>query len=63
MKTINDYKHIALVPHENKKLRLSVLWNIPTACNRATADFLVSSPLMERGYEHPTPDLERYTAR
>jgi methylglyoxal synthase len=44
-------------------LRLAVLWNIPTACNRATADFLISSPLMDREYEHPTPDLDRYAAR
>ena len=44
-------------------LRLAVLWNIPTACNRATADFLISSPLMGREYEHPTPDLDRYAAR
>ncbi len=43
-------------------LRLAVLWNIPTACNRATADFLISSPLMGQEYEHPTPDLERYQA-
>ncbi len=41
-------------------LRLAVLWNIPTACNRATADFLISSPLMDREYHHPTPDLDRY---
>jgi methylglyoxal synthase len=41
-------------------LRLAVLWNIPTACNRSTADFLISSPLMEEYYEHPTPDLDRY---
>ena len=26
-------------------------YNVPIACNRATADFLLSSPLMERGYE------------
>jgi methylglyoxal synthase len=26
-------------------LRLAVLYNVPTACNRATADFLISSPL------------------
>lgn len=44
-------------------LRLAVLWNIPTACNRATADFIISSPLMDREYEAPTPDLDRYAAR
>jgi methylglyoxal synthase len=43
-------------------LRLSVLRNIPTACNRATADFLISSPLMAEEYEHSTPDLERYAS-
>jgi hypothetical protein len=41
-------------------LRLAVLYNIPTASNRATADFLISSPLMTSEYEHPTPDLDRY---
>ncbi|MGB8212204.1 MAG: methylglyoxal synthase [Anaerolineales bacterium] len=44
-------------------LRLAVLRNIPTACNRATADFLISSPLMREEYEHPMPDLERYAAK
>jgi methylglyoxal synthase len=44
-------------------LRLAVLMNIPTACNRATADFLISSPLMGEHYEHPTPDLDRYSSR
>jgi methylglyoxal synthase len=43
-------------------LRLAVLYNIPTACNRSTADFIISSPLMGQEYDHPTPDLERYTA-
>jgi methylglyoxal synthase len=32
-------------------LRIAVVYNIPIACNRATADFLLSSPLMERAYE------------
>jgi methylglyoxal synthase len=41
-------------------LRLAVLYNIPTACNRSTADFIISSPLMGHEYERPTPDLERY---
>ncbi len=44
-------------------LRLAVLMNIPTACNRSTADFLISSPLMGEEYQHPTPDLERYAAK
>jgi methylglyoxal synthase len=44
-------------------LRLAVLYNIPTASNRATADFIISSPLMTDEYEHPTPDLDRYRQR
>jgi methylglyoxal synthase len=31
-------------------LRLAVLYNIPTACNRATADFLISSPFIDLPY-------------
>jgi len=41
-------------------LRLAVLYNIPTASNRSTADFIISSPLMLEEYENSTPDLERY---
>lgn len=34
--------------------RLSVLYDIPMACNRATAEFLIASPLFVKGYErHP----------
>jgi methylglyoxal synthase len=32
-------------------LRLAVVWNIPVACNCASADFMISSPLMSREYE------------
>lgn len=42
-------------------LRLAVLYNIPTASNRATADFIISSALMSQEYEKPMPDLERYS--
>jgi methylglyoxal synthase len=43
-------------------LRLAVLYNIPTACNRSTADFIISSQLMNQEYERSTPDLVRYAA-
>ena len=32
-------------------LRIAVVYNVPIACNRATADFMLSSPLMDREYE------------
>ena len=34
-------------------LRLTVLHNIPTACNRVTADFLISSPLFSQSLDRP----------
>jgi hypothetical protein len=34
--------------------RIAVLYNVPIACNRATADLLLSSPLMPREYERMT---------
>ena len=36
-------------------LRVAVVHNVPIACNRATADFLLSSPLMHREYERLLP--------
>lgn len=44
-------------------LRISVLYNLPTACNRATADFLVSSPLIESRYERAENDYQAYLRR
>jgi methylglyoxal synthase len=44
-------------------LRITVLYNIPTACNRATADFLISSDLFD-GYYTPKPmDVDDYLNR
>ena len=39
-------------------LRLSVLYNIPVACNRATADFLISSPLLGNPYDRIIKDFQ-----
>jgi len=44
-------------------LRLAVVWNIPIACNRASADFMISSPLMDGEYDRLVPDYETYRTR
>ncbi len=43
-------------------LRIATLWNIPIACNKSTADFVISSPLMEQ-YDRDIPNFEGYTRR
>jgi methylglyoxal synthase len=46
-------------PDVKALLRLAVLYNIPTACNRATADFLISSPFMMSEYQRIIPDYSK----
>lgn len=46
-------------PDVKALLRLAVLHNIPTASNRATADFLITSPLMDVEYSRRMPDFGR----
>jgi methylglyoxal synthase len=43
-------------PDVKALLRIAVLYNIPTACNRATADFMVASPLFHGEYERTVED-------
>lgn len=50
-------------PDVKALLRITVVWNIPVACNRASADFIISSPLMSTGYERLVPDYSKYRAR
>lgn len=44
-------------------LRIAVVWNIPVACDRASADFMISSPLMSEPYERLVPDYVNYRER
>ena len=50
-------------PDVKALLRVAVVWNIPMACNRASADFMISSPLMASGYERTLPDYTGYLGR
>jgi methylglyoxal synthase len=42
---------------------MAVVWNIPIACDRASADFMISSPLMDKRYLRLVPDYDVYRAR
>jgi len=50
-------------PDVRALLRIAVVWNIPVACNRASADFMISSPLMTSDYERQVPDYATYIDR
>ena len=50
-------------PDVKALLRIAVVWNIPIACNRASADFLFSSLLMNQEYPRILPDYNLYRER
>lgn len=53
-------------PHDSDVralLRIAVVWNIPIACNRASADFMIASPLLSNSYQRFSPDYHVYTER
>jgi len=50
-------------PDVKALLRIAVVWNIPVACNRSSADFMISSTLMDAPYERLLPDYGAYRER
>jgi methylglyoxal synthase len=50
-------------PDVKALLRIAVVWNIPIACNRASADFMFSSHLMSEEYHRFIPDYDVYRRR
>ena len=50
-------------PDVKALLRIAVVWNIPVACNRSSADFMISSPLMTGEYERSVPDYDAHLTR
>jgi methylglyoxal synthase len=50
-------------PDVKALLRIAVVWNIPVACNRASADYMISSPLLSSTYERQLPEYEAYQNR
>ena len=54
------------LPHDidvKSLLRVALVYNVPMACNRATADFLISSPLMNEEYRRATMGIEDQLVR
>jgi methylglyoxal synthase len=50
-------------PDVKALLRIAVVWNIPVACDRATADYVISSQLMNEPYERILPDYASHNER
>ena len=49
-------------PHDSDVralLRIAVVWNLPIACNRASADYMLTSPLLVEPYEALVPEYGR----
>ncbi len=44
-------------------LRMCVVWNVPIANNRSTADFIITSPLFNQEYELKMTDYDKYINR
>lgn len=50
-------------PDVKALLRIAMVWNIPVACNRASADFMISSKLMDEEYQRKVPNFATHNNR
>lgn len=53
------------MPHDpdvKALLRVAAVWNVAVACNRCSADFLLSSPLIQQEHSYQIPDYDAYLA-
>jgi len=50
-------------PDVRALLRIAAVWNIPVATTLASADFIISSPLMNEAYARQVPDYKEYKQR
>jgi methylglyoxal synthase len=56
---------LSAMPHDpdvKAILRLATLWNIPVACNRSTADFIINSKLLNSDYDLQLNHVKSYLA-
>lgn len=54
------------MPHDpdiKALLRIAAVWNIPLACNEASADYIINSSLIQSDYSKTTPDFSDYLSR
>lgn len=57
---------LASMPHDpdvKALLRIAAVWNVPVACNPASADYIISSPMLEQAYESQVPDYLAYSTQ